>query len=260
MLLVVLALVWIAILVPIVVRHFREHGNERSIEHFHAEHDVLSRHEYSVAPAHRLDLAQRQHDEGHDTRERPRLTVVHADDTYRSLESRNSWEEWSDDYDYDHDQRSRQREEAKNRYAAAYSSVPNEHDAVRYNERDAVRYQEPSRRHLSMKVRRTRIFLGLVAGALLFTASDFVMSLSLVQDLAILFWLGLVGFVAAALIAVSQGYLHESSLPIRRPGPRGLATIEPLYPHGYVGEESEFYEAEAEGQWRRESSARYALG
>jgi hypothetical protein len=252
MLLVVLALVWIAILVPIVVRHFREHGNERSIEHFHAEHDVLSRHEYSVAPAHRLDIAQRQYDESHDTRERPRLTVVHADDTYRSLESRNSWEEWSDDYDYDHDQRSLQREEAKNRYAAAYSSVPNEHDAVRY--------QEPSRRHLSMKVRRTRIFLGLVAGALLFTASDFVMSSSLVQDLAILFWLGLVGFVAAALIAVSQGYLHESSLPIRRIGSRGLATIEPLYPHRYEEDDSEFYEAEAEGQWRRESSARYALG
>lgn len=251
MLLIVLALVWVVILVPIVVRHFRENGNERSIEHFHAEHDVLSRHEYSVAPAHRLDIAHRHHEEGHDTRERPRLTVVHADDTYRSLESRNSWEDWSEDYDYDHDQRSLQREEAKNRYAAAYSSVP--------NERDAVRYQEPPRRHVSMKVRRTRIFLGLLAGALLFTASDFVMSSSLVQDLALVFWLGLVGFVAAALIAVSQGYLHESSLPIRLPS-RKLATIEPLYPHMYEEDDSEFYEAEAEDQWRRESASRYALG
>jgi hypothetical protein len=251
MLLIVLALVWVAILVPIVIRHFRENRTERSIESFHAEHDVLSRQEYSVPPAHRLDVQDREFAKASDARERPRLTVVHADDTYRSLESRGSWDEWSEDYDYEHDQRARQREEAKNRYAAAYSSVP--------DQRLAQHYEESSRVHHSMKVRRTRIFLGLLAGGALFTALAFVMGSSMVQDLALVFWLALVGFVATALFALSQGYLHESSLPLRRPS-RGLATIEPLHPKIYDEYDSEFYEPEAEGQWRRESASHYALG
>jgi hypothetical protein len=255
MLLIVLALVWVAILVPIVIRHFRESGGERSIEHFHAEHDVLSRHEYSVSPAHRLEMADRTAEANHESRERPRLTVVHADDTYRSLETRGSWGDWSQDYDYEDEPRVAQRPEPGNRYAAAYSSVPSEHDAVRY---DTVRHQEPLRARASMKVRRTRIFLGLLAGALLFTVASFVVGSSVVQDLALLLWLGLVGFVAAALIAVSQGYLHESSLPVHLPS-RQLATIAPLHPEGYE-EVDEFYEAEAEDQWRRESSSRHAVG
>jgi len=36
MLLLVLALVWVAILVPIAVRYFRDSGTERSIESFYA--------------------------------------------------------------------------------------------------------------------------------------------------------------------------------------------------------------------------------
>ena len=44
-----------ALLAPTVVRRFRDNGTERSIESFHAEHEVLSRQGYTVPPAHRLD-------------------------------------------------------------------------------------------------------------------------------------------------------------------------------------------------------------
>ncbi len=256
MLLIVLALFWVAILVPIVVRHFRESGTERSIDSFHAEHEVLSRQEYAVPPAHRLDVAD--YSERRDVFERPRLTVVHADDTYRSLETRSSWDEWSQDYDYDREMRSREfeesrrHEEATNRYAAAYSSVPAQHDLGMNDDPYAV--------GVSMRVRRTRIFIGLCVGALVFTAGDFVVGSSIVQDLAILTWIGLVAFVGLALYSVSQGYLHESSLPLRR-NRQELATIEQLRPVTY-GEidEGYYYEQEPDDAWRRNSISRRALG
>ena len=56
MLLIVLALIWVALLAPVVIRRLREGGSEKSIQSFHAEHEVLSRQDYTVAPAHRLDV------------------------------------------------------------------------------------------------------------------------------------------------------------------------------------------------------------
>src|SRR5580692_9987763 len=101
MLLIVLALFWLALLTPMIVRRFRDGGPERSIQSFHAEHEVLSRQEYAVNPAHRLDRPDEAESSLHGAGRRSRLTVVHADDTYGSLESRSSWDEWSADYEYD---------------------------------------------------------------------------------------------------------------------------------------------------------------
>ncbi len=55
MLLIILALFWVALLAPMAIRRLRDGGAERSIQSFHAEHEVLSRQEYAVNPAHRLD-------------------------------------------------------------------------------------------------------------------------------------------------------------------------------------------------------------
>jgi hypothetical protein len=250
MLLIVLALFWVAVLIPIGIRHFRENGTERSIESFHAEHDVLSRQEYSVQPSHRLEFEDEDYED--EVQSRPRLTVVHEDDTYRSLETRSSWDEWSEDYDYDDERPTQSRYDEKNRYAAAYSSVPRESDTQRYDDQYPIR--------ASMKVRRTRIFIGLLASAVLFTMFTLLVSSSLVEDVALLLWLGFAGFVAAALLSVSQGYLHESSLPLRRIYSRGMATIAPLRPEIYEDDDSEFYDGDDDGQWSRESSSRYALG
>ena len=258
MLLIILALFWVAVLAPTVVRRFRDNGTERSIDSFHAEHQVLSRQEYTVAPAHRLDQDGRETTIDANSLHKPRLTVVHADDTYRSLESRGSWDEWSEDYNYD-DEPTNRRESSKNRYAAAYSSVPSATQATA----NRVTY-EPVLRRRSMKAQRKMMFGRLLLGSVAFSIIAFVSGMSLLTDVAIASWVCVVAFVALALYAVSQGYLLESSLPLRLPQRRALATIQPLYDEYPVQPEeefaSDFYEADSDVRWQRESQSRSALG
>jgi hypothetical protein len=242
---------WVAILVPVVVRRFRDSGTEKSIHSFHQEHEMLSRQEYSVPPAHRLD-PEPPGEAFQDLESRPRLTVVHEDDTYRSLETRSSWDEWEDDYDYERDEQPANRAETANRYVTAYSSVPNEHEVKRS-------YVAPMRR-ASMKTRRQSVFLLLAASAVALSGLSIVVGYSLLEDLALLAWMGLIFYVALALFAVSQGFLFESSLPIRIPQGRTLATIEPIYYEDVEEFDSEFYDENDDSEWRRESPSRYAVG
>jgi hypothetical protein len=81
-----------------------------------------------------------------------------------------------------------------------------------------------------------------------------------IQDLAVLAWMGLLCYVALALFSVSQGFLFESSLPIRIPQGRRLATVEPMYDDDRDEFDSEFYDADDDSEWRRESPSRYAVG
>jgi hypothetical protein len=252
-LLIILALFWVALLAPVAIRRLRDGGPERSIESFHAEHEVLSRQEYSVSPAHRLDRPDEVDTQAAEEARRPRLTVVHADDTYRSLETRSSWDEWSDDYDFDEETQSRA--PSMNRYAQAYSSVPNETTATRS-------YEEPIRRR-SMKSRRKMMFVRLVLCAAVLTIVAFVSGYALAMDVAVASWVCVVSFVALALYAVSQGYLEESSLGVRIPQPRRLATIQPLYNDGVPPSTNEFdaeYDEEYDDGWQRQSLQRRALG
>lgn len=254
MLLIVLALVWVALLAPVAIRRLRDGAGERSIQSFHAEHAVLSRQEYTVVPAHRLDQPDDTESALQEPGRRSRLTVVHADDTYRSLESRNSWDEWSEDYEYD-DPPINQRE-SMNHYAAAYSSVPNE-TSVRRG------YDAPIR-HRSMKSRRQMMFVRLVLASAVLSILTFMTSYSLIMDLAVASWVCIVSFVALALYSVSQGYLNESSLPLRLPQPRKLASVQRLYevvaPRYEDEFESEFEEDDEDDGWQRQSQPRRALG
>jgi hypothetical protein len=241
----------VAILVPVAVRRFRDSGTEKSIHSFHAEHEVLSRQEYSVPPAHRLDPFE-QHDVRLEAEPRPRLTVVHPGDTYSSLESRTSWDEWANDYDYEREDGLSRPAEITNRYVSAYSSVP--------NEQEVLSAYDPRMRAGSMKQRRTAVFLLLGAVAIVLSGLNFAVGYSFIEDLAILAWVGLLCYVALALFAVSQGYLYESSLPIRIPQGRRVAGVEPLYGDYDDAYESEFYADEDDEQWRRDSPSRYAVG
>ena len=255
MLLVVLALFWVALLTPVVVRRFRDGGTEKSIDSFHAEHEVLSRQEYAVAPAHRLDDSDRYESHEPETARRPRLTIVHDDDTYRSLETRGSWDEWAEDYDYDDQDEVPRRSVSANRYAAAYSATPSGPVGSSYRE-------PPVRR--SMKAQRRMILTRLALAVATTTILGVATSYSILVDLAVLTWIGFAVYLALALYAVSQGYLFESSLGIRLASARPMATVQPLYyddDDEYETEaESEFYDADSAGQWRRESSSHYALG
>jgi hypothetical protein len=252
-LLIILALFWVALLAPVAIRRLRDGSPERSIESFHAEHEVLSRQEYSVSPAHRLDRPDEAESQVADEARRPRLTVVHADDTYRSLETRSSWDEWSEDYDFDDEAPSRAVN--MNRYAQAYSSVPNETTVARS-------YEAPIR-HRSMKSRRKMMFVRLVLCAAVLTVAAFVSGYSLVMDVAVVSWVCVVSFVALALYAVSQGYLEESSLGVRIPQPRRLATVQPLYNEDAPHTTNEFdaeYDEEYDDGWERQPLQRRAFG
>ncbi len=236
MLLIFLALLWLALLTPIVVRKVREVRSERSIESFHAEHEILSRQGYAVAPVHRLDEyeaapapapAATRGPNAYAPR-RPRLTLVHPEDTYRSLESRGTWEEWSEDYDFDRDEgvavgragaarssaRAESRSTSASPYARAYSTFPTEASLV---------YDEPPLRRTSTRVQRRRISVGLLGSALFFSALTFVTSTSLVADLAYLSWFLVVAYLALALLAVSQGYLSVTRTASRRAYPTPAA-------------------------------------
>ncbi|NNN00551.1 MAG: hypothetical protein HKL86_01810 [Acidimicrobiaceae bacterium] len=259
MLLIVLALFWVVLLAPIVVRRLRDSGTERSIESFHAEHEVLSRQEYTVPPAHRLDRPDGHADVSSQESRRPRLKVVHEDDTYGSLESQGSWQEWSEDYDFDDGARTR-REVPRNRYAAAYSSVPNDRE-VRSS------YEAPVSTPRSMRARRRVVFTRLVLAAVLISLVGYFAGYSMLIDVAVVSWIAVIGFIALALYSVSQGFLDESSLPLRLPRRRQLASVQPLYggPQSgyddqYDEEYDDFYEPDDGYRWRRESQSRSALG
>jgi hypothetical protein len=115
-------------------------------------------------------------------------------------------------------------------------------------------------RRASMKTRRQSVFLLLAASAVALSGLSIVVGYSLLEDLALLAWMGLIFYVALALFAVSQGFLFESSLPIRIPQGRTLATIEPIYYEDVEEFDSEFYDENDDSEWRRESPSRYAVG
>jgi hypothetical protein len=265
MLLIVLALIWVALLAPVVIRRLREGGSERSIQSFHAEHEVLSRQDYTVAPAHRLDEPDQAPVREYGGDRRPRLTVVHPDDTFADVASRTTWDEWSEDYDYDDAPPARASATAvtnatTNNYARAYSSHPSDVDMTSV-------YEPPLRRQRTMRAQRRIMFSRLVAGAILLTIIAFFSGYSLLVDVAALSWFAVVVFVALALYAVSQGYLSNASLPLRLPQRRPLARVEPLHQDRYDGYASfedeldaEFYEPNADVVWEREPERRRALG
>jgi hypothetical protein len=258
MLLIVLALVWVALLAPIVIRRFREGGTEKSIVSFHAEHEVLSQQDFIVTPAHRLDHADEPAVISPVAERRPHLRIVQADDTFGTLESRSSWDEWADDYEYD--DATRDEAPLANRYARAYSSRPSE-------PLETSHYEPPLRRR-SMKAHRQVMFMRVVAAALLLTLIAYFTGSSFIADLTALAWFSVVCFVALALVAVGEGYISEESLlPVRLPQRRSLATVAPLYEHEddeYAPQyepvfASEYYDPDVEEEWQRESPRR-ALG
>ncbi len=285
MLLIILLLLWGVFLIPMVVRRIRDWRSDQSIEHFHEEHDVLGR-QAVVAPVHRLNETEAydqydQYDQYQSVpARRPRLTVVHDDDTYQTLETRSSWDEWSDDYEFDQVSNDRHRDEriasasprpTNNRYAAAYSATP----------RPAYVQEAPVRRSRSMRARRRVMFTRLGFAALILSVIGVFTGYSLVWDLAIIAWIGVVAFVALAFYAVGQGYLHESSLGLNALSRRPVAPVEPLFdrqarrPRRSEPEYDEYFEdadfegygsydprfgSRPAGQWRDEQSERYALG
>jgi hypothetical protein len=260
MLLLALALFWVALLAPVAIRRFRDGGGEKSIQSFHAEHEVLSRQDYTVVPAHRLDEPDEEAVYMPSVDRRPHLRVVHSDDTPRTLAARTTWDEWADDYTFEEPVASTST--TTNHYARAYSSRPSEPEITQ-------RYEAPIRRR-AMKQQRRVMFTGLVGASTFITAIAFLTGMSILVDLSALAWFSVVLFIALALYAVSQGYLNEPSMKVRLPQRRMIARVQPMYddeeveqsPYVYYDDEfdSEFYDPESPETWRREPEGRRALG
>ena len=115
-----------------------------------------------------------------------------------------------------------------------------------------------------MKSRRQMMFVRLLIVSAVLTILAFSLSYGLILDLAVASWVCIVSYVALALYAVSQGYLSESSLPLRLPQPRQLASVQRLYdavsPRYDEEFESEYEEDDDEDGWQRQSQPRRALG
>jgi hypothetical protein len=240
---------WVAILIPIAVRYFRDSGTERSIESFYAEREMLSRQDRSFTSEHPSDRPEPPTSFELEAPRRPRLTVVHPDDTVGSLQARGTWDDWSRDYDYDDRAEVRRHRQEMNRYAAAYTSVPGEGFGAAYD----VPYEESGR----MRVRRRRVFVTLLVACLAFTALTFVSKSPFVEDAALLVWVALLGFVVLALVSLGLGYMGTANVP------RTSADdfdYEPVIPHSDHDYELEYREIAGEQHWRREAAPRRAFG
>ena len=96
MLLLVLALFWVALLAPVAIRRFRDGGGEKSIQ-------SLSRRARGPEPPGLrgrprlivLISLMRRLFKHRPTARRPHLRVVHSDDTVHTLDARSTWDEWA---------------------------------------------------------------------------------------------------------------------------------------------------------------------
>jgi len=252
-LLLVLALVWLAILLPVLVRYWRDRGGERKIESYHTEREMLIRQEQE----HAASVPRHESPSAHLERERPgrpHLTVVYPEDTVRSIQERGSWDEWRRDYEYDvEDNREAVRARLeRNRYAAAYSSVP--------NEAFEAGFDEPYDTRVSMQVRRRRILVGLVLTCLAFTVLTMVSSSSLLENLTILSWALLIGFVVLGLVAIGLGYLASPLDVVSRPSLEAEIPRPLEYESDVEYVDDEYFDEEDQRAWRHDTAPRRALG
>ncbi len=249
MLLLVLALLWVAILIPIAVRYLRDGGTERSIESFYAEREMLSRQEHVVAPEQHFERPAPLAHEPERGR-RPHLTVVHPDDTVGSLQARGTWDDWSRNYDYEDDVDRARHHQEKNRYAAAYATVPG--DGFRAS------YDAPYQDRVSMRVRRRRICVTLLVLCMVLTALTFVSKSPMLENVAVVAWDALLGFVVLALVSLGLGYMGTSSATEEyEEFPAYEPVVAPAL-RDFVYDD--FIKVADEREWRRETGRQRALG
>lgn len=217
-------ILWVALLAPFGVKRLREQRANRNIEAFESKGRLRSRRgsESNEAPS----------------ESRPMLHVV-TDDTITDADV--EWAAFERELDV-----VEAAPRAVNRYAA-YRATPS------YTM--TAHHDEPGGSRLTMKQRRLRFIAGTLGSAVLFTLLNTVLSFALFSYIAILGWISVVAYVALALVSLSQGYLTINVAPRRMPR---LASVTKL-PKRTTPPIAEFYEEDANEEWRRESPRR-ALG
>ncbi len=222
MLIVILAVIWIAVLTPIIIRRLRDQDTDRSIVNFHERMARLGGpNPPIVAPAHRLDISDEApprellDDEVNPPTRAPHLRVVPLNATVAQLDSEMSWNEWSLAYSDDPYERVspvRHSTSPANPRAAAYSRVPSASISSPVPQRSPYGSRTQRRR-------RRNTLLTLVTSTVLSSIATVAVSSVLLDAVALLSWVAMLGFLALMYYAVSTG-LIDSSSDARRVAPR----------------------------------------
>ncbi len=218
---ILLVALWIAVLTPIVVRHFRDRDTDRSILNFHERMARLSGNsETLIEPAHRLDVSDElpprpvYEYEANPPIRAPRLRVVPLDATPADLERELSWDEWSDQYADDPYERSvtaAYDADPRMQRAAAYAHAPVSSPFPSTYRVTDVTSEPPVSPYgsRSQRQRRRRVLLRLVSAAIVTTLATIATGWFFVEALMVLSWVGLLGFLGLMYYAVTTGMMSR---------------------------------------------------
>lgn len=212
MLIGILVVVWVIVLSPLAIRHFRETQSERSIVTFREKMDRIGSGTPLVAPAHRLGVSDEapprpvEAYEADPPTRAPHLRVVPSNATVAELESDLSWREWSLAHSDDPREVASARVAARvraNPRAAAYARVP-----AAPIERPAPPIEGSWSR--TARARRRRTLLQLVGAAVVLTLAAAFMDATILVALAAAAWVALAGFLGLMYYAMTNGLINAS--------------------------------------------------
>jgi hypothetical protein len=219
MLIGILAVIWIAVIATIVIGRLRDRSTDRSIDSFHERMARMGNPAPLIEPAHRLmqsdeapprDLFE---DEMNPPTLAPQLRIVRPDTTAGELEREMSWDQWSAAYADDPRERSqitaRLQHEANPR-AAAYSHAPR---TVTTPAAPASSFGTRTQR-----LRRRNVLIGLVGVVAMFSLGAVVMNSIVIEALAGISWLSLLGFLGLMYYAVTNGLIASNARPVTQRG------------------------------------------
>jgi len=274
MLLIILAVLWIAVLAPTGFRRLRDRQTNHSIEAFHSGYESLShRGEYVVDPAYKLyDEGSAQpppEPEEEITPRLPRLRLVAPNETAASLAREMSWAEWSESM----------ADDPFERVAAPAFTHRENHTDVSFDDdvapvNPAVAYSRPmqqtalsAERHFDtgpdrgardQRRRRRNFVLGLLALAILDSLAAFALSSTMIIYSAAAFWFAWLSYLALMFVAMQRGMIASSRVTRSTTAPRSERYIEAPAASYEETYDNEFYEPETAREWPRQ--ARYASG
>ena len=274
MLLIILAVLWIAVLAPTGFRRLRDRQTNHSIEAFHSGYESLShRGDYVVDPAYKLhdnEYAQPPPEpEEAITPRLPRLRLVAPGETPASLAREMSWAEWSESM----------ADDPFERVAAPAFSNRESHIVTSFDDdvtpvNPAVAYSRPmqqtslsAERHFDtgpvrgardQRRRRRNFVLGLGALAILDSLAAFALSSLMISYSAAALWFVWFTYLALMFVAMQRGMIASSRNTRSTSASRRERYVEAPAAVNEEAYANEFYKPDAGQEWARQ--ARYASG
>ena len=240
----ILVVVWIGVLTPIVVKHFRDNDADRSIVSFKRRLAQMGNDQPIVEPAYRLDDPRETGEvleSPAETLSRPRLRLVPAGATTSDLDRDMSWEEWSRSMaDEPTELRPRPVEAPRPSRVTAYSHMP--HTPV------VAPTGSSAMGSRSQRVRRRRVLMGLASSVLVSTLLFFAFSNVIVDVWALCSWLALGGFLGLMYYAMTTGLMSTPTIRVAAPALPRVGARAPQHAAAFTGHHDDEYDDE---EWAR---------